>query len=99
MRAFSQYMKEKMEGKKEKRAKLRDLGLAAIDSYVMIDQMQRNDSMDHRLQATSDNRASLKDLNSVRPENYLNSYLARVTGDVKVPMAHVKAKQYENEFL
>lgn len=44
MRAYSQYMRDKMRTKKEKKAKLRDLGLAAIDTYVMIDQMQRNDS-------------------------------------------------------
>ena len=37
MRAYSQYMKEKMTSKMVKKEKLRDLGLAHIDSYVMID--------------------------------------------------------------
>lgn len=99
MRAFSQYMKEKMESKKEKKAQMRDLGLAAIDSYVMIDQMQRNDSTNYKLRGTSENRASLCDLNAVRPLNYLHSYLSRVTGDARVPMGNVKTRQYDTEHL
>ena len=37
MRAFAQYMKEKMTSKQYKKQQLRDLGLAAIDSYVIFD--------------------------------------------------------------
>ena len=37
MRAFAQYMQEKMTSKQYKKQKLRDLGLAAIDSYVIFD--------------------------------------------------------------
>ena len=51
--------------------------------------MERNDSIKHELMNTSDNRASLKDLNATRPSNYLNSYLERVTDDVKVPKSHI----------
>ena len=97
MRAFAKYMKDKMESKNVKKTKLRDLGLAAIDSYVMFDQMQRNDSEDYKLQSTSENRASLKDLNSVRQTNYLTDYLEKLTGSVKVPKYHVKAIQEINE--
>ena len=51
--------------------------------------MERNDSVNHHLVTTNDNRASLKDLNATRPNNYLNSYLERVTDDVKVPRSHI----------
>jgi ATP-dependent Clp protease ATP-binding subunit ClpA len=91
MRAYAQYMSEKIENKFVKKEKLRDLGLANIDSYVMIDQMQRNDSKNYELKKTSDNRASLKDLNTVRPSNYLTDYLERMTGSVKVSKHRVKA--------
>ena len=57
--------------------------------------MERNDSVNLHLVNTSDNRASLKDLNGIRPSNYLNSYLERVTDDVKVPRAHVSVMQSE----
>ena len=77
---------------------MKDLGLAAIDSYVIFDQMARNDSHNLTLVTTNDNRASLKDLNATRPSNYLNSFLERVTNDVKVPRGHVKTIQEETEF-
>ena len=57
--------------------------------------MERNDSIKHELMNTSDNRASLKDLNATRPSNYLNSYLERVTDDVKVPKSHIQIIQQE----
>ena len=57
--------------------------------------MERNDSVNVHLVNTNDNRASLKDLNATRPNNYLNSYLERVTDDVKVPRAHVSIMQSE----
>lgn len=38
-------------------------------------------------------------MNTTRPTNYLNSYLERVTGEVKVPKYHVKAIQAETEML
>ena len=60
--------------------------------------MNRNDSQNFGLKGTNDHRASLKDLNAVRPSNYLSSFLERVTDDVKIPKAHVKAIQEENEF-
>jgi len=44
MRAFAKFMSEKMESKQYKRETLKDLGLAAVDSFVIFDQMQRNDS-------------------------------------------------------
>ena len=87
-----------MTSKQKKKQQLRDLGLAAVDSYVMIDQMQRNDSNNYQLKGTNDHRASLKDLNAIRPSNYLSSFLERVTDNVKVPKAHVKAIQEEAEF-
>ena len=95
MRVFASYMKDKMTNKQYKKQKQRDLGLAAIDTHVIFKQMERNDSVDHQLISTNDNRASLKDLNATRPSNYLNSYLERVTDDVKVPKAHVSMIQQE----
>jgi hypothetical protein len=77
-------MKDKMTSKQHKKQKLRDLGLAAIDSHVIFDQMARNDSTNAKLFGTSEQRASLKDLNSTRPNNFLNSFLERLTDDVKV---------------
>ena len=72
---------------------MRDLGLAAIDSHVVFAGMARNDSTNVGLVSTNDNRASLADQNSIRASNFLNSYLERVTDDVKVPRSYVKPIQ------
>ncbi len=61
--------------------------------------MARNDSTNGKLFGTSDQRASLKDLNGARPNNFLNSYLERITEDVKVPRHHVQTIQRETEYL
>ena len=55
--------------------------------------MARNDSENVRLIHTNDSRASLADMNAVRPSNYLNSYLERVTDTVKVSKYQVTALQ------
>ena len=98
MRAFAQYMKEKMTNKQYKKEKLRDLGLAAINSYVIFDQMSRNDSKNMGLIQTNDHRASLKDINAMRPGNYLSNYLERITTEVKVPKSLVKVIQDSSEY-
>lgn len=49
LRTFAQYMKDKMTSRQIKKTKKRDLGLAAIDSYVIFDQMKRNDSTNTQL--------------------------------------------------
>ena len=41
----------------------------------------------------------MKDMNGIRPSNYLNSYLERVTNKVKVSKASVKSIQGESEWL
>ena len=52
--------------------------------------MERNDSKNYKLIKTTDQRPSMKDLNSTRPSNYLDSYLERVTDEVKVPKSVVR---------
>lgn len=99
MRVFASYMRDKMTNKQYKKQKLRDLGLAAIDTHVIFSQMERNDSVNFKLMNTDDSRASLKDLNATRPSNYLNSYLERVTVDVKVPKSSIVSIQNDNEML
>ena len=42
-------MQEVMTNKHKKKETLKDLGLAAIDSYVIFDQMARNDSKNGKL--------------------------------------------------
>lgn len=91
MRAFARFMSEKMESKHYKRETLRDLGLAAVESYVIFDQMKRNDSKNVKLLDSANNRASLKDLNGARPDNYLSKYLEKVTRQVKVPRSQIEA--------
>ena len=61
MRVFAAYMKDKMTNKQYRKEKLRDLGLAAIDSHVVFAGMARNDSTNVGLVSTNDNRASLVD--------------------------------------
>ena len=84
MQAFAKFMEEKMESKQFKRDKLKDLSLAAVDSFVVFDQMARNDTKNFHLVNSQDNRASLRDMNRVRPDNFLSKYLERVTSQVKV---------------
>ena len=99
MRVFARYMKDKMTNKQYKKTAKRDLGLAAIDTHVIFSQMERNDSENFHLLHTNDNRCSMKDMNGIRPSNYLNSYLERVTNKVKVSKASVKSIQGESEWL
>ena len=61
--------------------------------------MARNDSENVRLIHTNDSRASLADMNAVRPSNYLNSYLERVTDTVKVSKYQVTALQEQSDFM
>ena len=61
MRAYAIFMKDKMTNKQYRKEKLRDLGLAAIDSHVVFAGMARNDSTNVGLVSTNDNRASLVD--------------------------------------
>ena len=97
MHAFARFMSEKMENKQYKRETLRDLGLAAVDSFVIFDQMARNDSKNVHLLTSVENRASQKDLNGTRPGNYLQKYLEQLTNKVKVPLNHVKQIQEAEE--
>ena len=83
-------MKDVLQPKQYKKPKIRDLGLAAIDSHVIFSQMQRQESKNFQLTNTNDNRASQKDLNATRPSNYLNNFLERVTEKVKVPKNKIK---------
>ena len=98
MRAFAKYMKDKMISKQYKKEKKRDLGLAAVDTHVIFTQMERNDSKNYKLVKTTDQRPSMKDLNATRPTNYLDSYLERVTDEVKVPKSVVRAIQEESDY-
>ena len=82
-------MTEKMESKQYKRETLKDLSLAEVNNFVIFDQMARNDSKNHHLVNSQDNRASLRDLNGIRPESYLSKYLERVTSQVKVPKGQI----------
>ena len=41
----------------------------------------------------------MKDMNAIRPSNYLNNYLERVTDKVKISKAFVKSIQEESEWL
>ena len=76
---------------------MKDLGLAAIDSHVIFAQMARMESKNAHLQETNDDRASMRDLNATRPNNYLANYLERVTDDVKVSKNHVPGIQADTE--
>ena len=58
---------------------MKDLSMAAVDSFVIFDQMARNDSKNVHLISSRGNRASLRDLNGIRPGNYLAKYLERTT--------------------
>ena len=99
METFAQYMKEKMTSRHTKKLEKKDLGLAAVNSHVIFTQMARQESKNHHLVTTDDNRASMKDLNAIRPTNYLSGFLERVTDDVKIPKHHVKNIQEEKEFM
>ena len=93
MRSFAKFMTEKMESKQFKKQTLKDLSLAAVDSFVIFDQMARNDSKNYHLISSRDNRASLCDLNATRPGNYLSKYLERATSEVKVPKGQIRTLQ------
>ena len=79
MRSFAKFMTEKMESKQFKKQTLKDLSLAAVDSFVIFDQMARNDSKNFHLVSSRGNRASLRDLNGARPVSYLAKYLESST--------------------
>ena len=59
--------------------------------------MARMESKNLQLQETSDNRASMRDLNATRPSNYLNDFLERVTDEVKIPKSYVPSLQTNSE--
>ena len=59
MREYAAFMKKKMKPLHKRKEPDRDLGLAAIDSTVMLEQMARNDSHNFHLMKTTDIRASL----------------------------------------
>lgn len=90
-------MKDVMISKQYRKPKNKDLGLAAIDSHVIFAQMARQESKDHSLKKTTDQRASMRDFNATRPGNFVNDFLGRVTDDVKVPKHKVKDLKEEME--
>mmetsp|Transcript_17103 Transcript_17103/g.23041 ORF Transcript_17103/g.23041 Transcript_17103/m.23041 type:complete len:120 (+) Transcript_17103:205-564(+) len=61
--------------------------------------MARQESKNYQLKETTENRASMRDLNGIRPTNYLSGFLERVTDDVKIPKHHVKSIQQDKEFM
>ena len=55
--------------------------------------MARNDTKNIHLINSQDNRASLRDMNQVRPDNFLSKYLERVTSQVKVSKSQIRTIQ------
>lgn len=70
-----------------------------MNSHVIFKQMARQESKNYHLKETTDSRASMCDLNGIRPTNYLSGFLERVTDEVKIPRNHVANLQQEKEFL
>ena len=84
MRTYDKYYNDKLKAMHVKKMKKRDLGLAKIDSYVMMENNRRMDTKDSQLMKTDDNRASLRDLNGTRRNDYVSHYLDQLTRNVKV---------------
>ena len=85
METYNKYFEQKLKARHSKKPELTDLGRAAIDSAVTMNQMRINDATNRALLKTDKNRASLKDIGGLRGKDYLGGYLERVTNEVKVP--------------
>ena len=55
--------------------------------------MARNDTKNFHLVNSQNNRLSLRDMNQVRPDNFLSKYLERVTSQVKIPKSQIRTIQ------
>lgn len=64
-----------------------------LNIKVKTESLKRLSSPDLRLLKSTDNRASMTDINTIRDSDFVSNYLERLTKDVKISLQDIRSLQ------